>query len=63
LLSITWEHKLYFMKGDEIWDNPLVAYDGSPHSLMVLEAIDDMRALLPRVNILHVHNSKKVYLA
>jgi hypothetical protein len=51
------------MKGDEIWDNPLVAYDGSPHSLMVLEAIDDMRALLPRVNILHVHNSKKVYLA
>lgn len=40
-----------------------MAYDGSAHSLMVLEAIDDMRAMLPRVNILHVQNSKKVYLA
>jgi hypothetical protein len=29
---------------------------------MVLDIIDTMKAALPRINILHVHNPKKNYL-
>lgn len=50
------------MKGDRIFDCPFVAFDNSPHSLMVLDIIDDMKQLTPKVNILHVHNPKKVYM-
>jgi len=49
------------MKGDKIFDCPFVAYDNSPHSVMVLDIIDNMRQLIPKVNILHVHNPKKIY--
>lgn len=50
------------MKGEQIFDSPLVAFDNSPHSFMTLNIIDSMKVLLPKVTILHVHNSKKVYL-
>ena len=50
------------MKGDKIFDSPFVAFDNSPHSIMVLDIIDSMRQLIPKVNILHVHNPKKIYL-
>ena len=50
------------MKGDQIFDSPFVAFDHSEHSLMLLDIIDSMKASVPRINILHVHNQKKNYL-
>ena len=50
------------MKGDRIFDCPFVAFDNSPHSLMVLDIIDNLKQVIPKVNIMHVHNPKKVYL-
>lgn len=50
------------MKGDKIFDCPFVAFDNSPHSIMVLDIIDNMSQLIPKINVLHVHNPKKVYL-
>jgi uncharacterized protein YcgI (DUF1989 family) len=51
-----------FMKGDQIFDNPFVAFDNSAHSLMVLDIIDSMGSAIPKITILHVHNPKKNYL-
>ena len=50
------------MKGDKIFDNPCVAYDNSPHSHMVLNIIDSMKTNIPKMNIIHVHNPKKMYM-
>ena len=50
------------MKGDRIFDCPFVAFDNSPHSIMLLDIIDNMKLVIPTVNIVHVHNPKKIYL-
>ncbi len=50
------------MKGDQIFDNPLVAFDNSQHSFYILDIIDSMKPFIPKISILHVHNSKKLYL-
>lgn len=51
------------MKGEQIFDSPYVAFDNSPHSLILLDIIDAMKPLLPKLTILHVHNPKKIYLS
>ena len=50
------------MKGDKIFDTPFVAFDNSPHSLMVLDIIDSMRTSIPKISITYVHNPKKNYM-
>jgi hypothetical protein len=50
------------MRGDKIFDNPCVAFDGSPHSLLLLEILDSMKNTIPKANIIHVHNPKKSYI-
>jgi hypothetical protein len=50
------------MKGDRIFDSPLLAFDNSPHSLMALDLLDSMKGQIPKINILHVHNPRKAYL-
>ncbi len=50
------------MKGDQIFDSPFIAFDNSPHSLMMLDIIDTMKNVIPKITILHVHNLKKKYL-
>lgn len=51
------------MKGDKIFDSPCIAFDNSPHSLMLLDIIDAMKVTIPKVNIIHVHNPKKSYIS
>lgn len=50
------------MRGDKIFDNPCIAFDNSPHSLMLLDIMDSMKGSIPKVNIIHVHNPKKSYI-
>jgi len=50
------------MRGDKIFDNPCIAYDNSPHSLMLLDIMDSMKHSIPKVNIIHVNNPKKSYM-
>lgn len=50
------------MKGDKIFDSPCVAFDNSPHSLMLLDIIDNMKGSVAKVNIIHVHNPQKSYI-
>ena len=51
------------MKGDKIFDAPCVAFDNSPHSLMLLDILDSMKVSVPKANIIHVHNPKKSYIS
>lgn len=50
------------MKGEKIFESPFVAFDNSPHSLLVLDILDSMKAAIPKLNIVYVHNPKKIYL-
>ena len=50
------------MKGEKIFDNPCIAFDNSPHSLMALEIIDSMKGAIPKMNIIHVQNPRKIYM-
>jgi hypothetical protein len=56
-------NKLYIlMKGDKIFDSPLIAFDNSALSITMLDVIDNIKHLIPKITILHVHNSTKIYL-
>lgn len=50
------------MKGDQIFDFPFVAFDNSPLNHKMLDLIDNMKHLVTRLTILHVHNPQKKYL-
>jgi hypothetical protein len=50
------------MKGDQVFDSPFVAYDHSELSLKMLTIVDNLKHLLPKLTILHVHNPSKLYL-
>jgi hypothetical protein len=49
------------MKGEQIFDCPFVAYDNSNLNFKMLDLIDNIKHLVTRVNILHVHNPQKIY--
>jgi len=50
------------MKGDKIFDSPLIAFDNSSLSITMLDVFDNMKNLIPKITILHVHNPSKIYL-
>lgn len=50
------------MKGEQIFDNPFVAFDNSAASLTMLDVIDNMKHLIPKITFLHVHKPQKIYL-
>jgi len=61
--SVLLIHKLYkLMKGEQIFDNPFVAFDNSAASLTMLDVIDNMKHLIPKITFLHVHKPQKIYL-
>lgn len=50
------------MKGEQIFDCPFVAFDNSDLNVKMLDIIDNMKHLVNRVTILHVHNPSKIYM-
>lgn len=50
------------MKGEHVFDSPFVAFDNSDLNLKMLDLIDNMKHLVTRLTILHVHNPQKMYL-
>lgn len=49
------------MKGEQIFDYPFVAFDNSALNLKMLDLVDNMKHLVNRLTILHVHNPQKMY--
>lgn len=50
------------MKGEQIFDCPFVAYDHSDLNVKMLDLIDNIKHLVNRLTILHVHNPNKIYM-
>lgn len=50
------------MKGEQIFDCPFVAFDNSDLNVKMLDLIDNIKHLVSRVTILHVHNPNKIYM-
>lgn len=49
------------MKREQIFDNPFIAFDNSLTCYKMLDVIDEMKHLIPKITILHVYKPQKLY--